>query len=143
MANGKATVLLVPGAWHRVDVFDSYRQHLQKDGYSSEAVDLPSIGATPPLHSIDEDVTVVRRALLSLVDQGKDVVLAMHSYGGLVGSEAVEGLGKVERVQQGKNAGVVALFYIAAFMLAPGQSIASFTTALEGGAPSWQRYDVG
>lgn len=40
----------------------------------------------PQLASIAADVAVVRDQINSLAEEGKDIVLAMHSYGARVGS---------------------------------------------------------
>ena len=50
----------------------------------------------------------------------------LHSYGGIVGTEAVhESLGKHARHGKGLSGGVVALLYMTAFVLAKGGSLAS------------------
>lgn len=50
----------------------------------------------------------------------------LHSYGGIVGSEAVhESFGKQARRGNGKSGGVVALLYMTAFVLPKGDSLAS------------------
>jgi hypothetical protein len=51
------------------------------------------------------------------------VVVVMHSYGGLVGSNAVTmELSFSHREASGMPGGVVRLFYLAAFVLGEGQS---------------------
>ena len=55
---------------------------------------------------------------------GKTVVVVMHSYGGLVGSEAIpEELSYARRQAQGRPGGVIHLFFYSAFLLNDGQSV--------------------
>ncbi|KEF52992.1 uncharacterized protein A1O9_10900 [Exophiala aquamarina CBS 119918] len=53
----------------------------------------------------------------------------MHSYGGLVGSEAAAGLGRAERSKYGLQGGVIGLMYVCAFILPLGHHLC---TALGG-----------
>lgn len=92
--------------------------------------DLPSSGASPGHMSFDADVEVVRSAVESLLNHGKDVVVATHSYGGVPGTQSLKGFAKKDRVAQHGDqiAGVIALLYIAAFMALPGESVQSIGT---------------
>lgn len=58
----------------------------------------------------------------------------MHSYGGVPGSSAARGLGKVQRVGEGKTGGVVGLIYISGFVLPGGASVAD---GQGGQLPAW------
>lgn len=58
---------------------------------------------------------------MALADQGKDVVVLMHSYGGVPGSAALEGLGKTARVEKGEKGGVARLVYVCSFALREGE----------------------
>ena len=46
----------------------------------------------------------------------------MHSYGGVVGSNALERLSWQERNEKGQKGGVIAIVYMAAFLLPLGRS---------------------
>jgi hypothetical protein len=87
---------------------------------------LPSVNSegkhnVPP--TMQDDAASIKSVISGVVDSGKEVVVVMHSYGGYPGTEATEGLGKVDRQKQGKQGGVVALVYVAAWMPAVGKSI--------------------
>ncbi len=138
----RPTVVLIPGAWHGVECFDEYRHHLESHGFPCVTVPLPSVGANPPLPSIYQDVAHIRLALLDLFEEGKEVILVMHCYGGLPGSEAITGLGKKQRMERGMPGGVVALLYIAAFVLPLGESIESFEIMFTPPTPCWEHFDV-
>ncbi|CEI66994.1 hypothetical protein FVEN_g9774 [Fusarium venenatum] len=117
------TIVFAPGAWHTADCYDVVRNDLHSRGWSTEAVDYPSVGAEPPTKGLSEDVSAVRAAVERLVEEGKKVMVVVHSYGGLVGAEAVKGLGYRQRAQEGKTGGVIQLVYLSAFVMPKGNSI--------------------
>lgn len=65
----------------------------------------PSVGAEPPNKGLSDDTAAVRVVLERLADEGHMIVLVVHSYGGLVGSNAVEGLGYKQRADEDKKGG--------------------------------------
>ncbi|KAH6659019.1 Alpha/beta hydrolase fold-1 [Truncatella angustata] len=117
------TVVFLPGAWHLPNCFDLVRHDLESLGYETEAVAFPSVGTEPPNKGLADDAAAARSVIERLVDQGKQVVLAVHSYGGLVGANAVEGLGYKQRAKEGKKGGVILFAYIAAFVVGKGGSL--------------------
>ncbi|RGP77717.1 hypothetical protein FLONG3_4176 [Fusarium longipes] len=117
------TIVFAPGAWHTADCYDVVRKELQARGWETEAVDYPSVGAEPPTKGLKEDAAAVRATVEKLVGEGKKVMVVVHSYGGLVGAEAVQGLGYKQRAQEGKAGGVVQLVYLSAFVMPKGNSI--------------------
>ncbi|KAL2855897.1 hypothetical protein BJY01DRAFT_231521 [Aspergillus pseudoustus] len=60
-----------------------------------------------------EDIVSIRNHIETVVSQGEDVLLVLHSAGGFIGSEAMKGLGKAERTQNGHEGGVVSIVFIA------------------------------
>ncbi|KAF2196642.1 alpha/beta-hydrolase [Delitschia confertaspora ATCC 74209] len=119
----KPTIVLAPGAWHTPDCFDAVRQQLHARGWETEAIAYPSVGAEPPTKGLPHDAAAVREALERLADKGKEIVLVVHSYGGLVGQNAVEGLGYKQRKAQGKKGGVIMFVYLTAFVAPKGATI--------------------
>lgn len=88
--------------------------------------------------SLKDDADVVEATIRRLVDEGRIVIIVMHSYGGLVGGEAVsEDLTLKSRQTRGLPGGVAHLFYCAAFVMPKGQSIASAV----GDSPDHDRWD--
>lgn len=75
----------------------------------------------PP--TMQDDAASIKKAISGVVDSGKEAVIVMSSYGGYPGTEATEGLGKVDLQKQGKQGGVVALVYVAGWMPVVGKSI--------------------
>jgi surfactin synthase thioesterase subunit len=87
---------------------------LEREGYKCIGVNLASVGAEPPLKDMSEDVKAVRKAISSEVEQEHDVVVVVHSYGGVPGCEAIRGFTKEDQEAQGKKGGVVKLLFVCA-----------------------------
>lgn len=77
-------------------------------------------GITSAIATFQDDIDVVRKELESLVHQGRDVILVMHSYGGAVGTEACSGMSSAQRYSHGLQGGIVHLLYMCAYMLKAG-----------------------
>lgn len=123
----KPTILIVHGAWHNPAHFKPLMDLLGAQGYETICPHLPSDGATPPTVTLYEDAQAIRSALVDLIEgRGKNVIVAMHSYGGIVGTEAVdETLGAKQRQAKGLSGGVTHLVYLCAFLLSEGLSLGS------------------
>lgn len=115
----KPTIVLVHGIWHSPLTYSKFTTALQSAGYEVYVPFLPSCtGARPPTASLPEDTQLVRRLVEMLCDQGRAVVMVMHSYGGVVGCGAVEGLDIQSRRFSAPNlqGGVVHLVAVAAHL---------------------------
>ncbi|MDZ4267881.1 MAG: alpha/beta hydrolase [Mycobacterium sp.] len=97
----RPTVVLVHGAFADSSSWNGVIEALKRDGY-------PVIAAANPLRGLRSDAEYVGSVLDSV---SGPVVLAGHSYGGSVMSEAAVG-----------HPNVKALVYIASFILEPGES---------------------
>ncbi|MCJ1377259.1 hypothetical protein MMC17_000351 [Xylographa soralifera] len=130
----KPTVLFVHGSWHSPAHFQPVKELFEAHGYPTECPCQPSFNANPASTNLEEDAKAIRSALDKLVvDEGKDVIVVMHSYGGVVGTQAVDAsLGKKARQNKGLAGGVIHLLYLCAFILPLGDSLGS---ALGGGLP--------
>ncbi|KAJ5769124.1 hypothetical protein N7520_003683 [Penicillium odoratum] len=111
------------GAWIIPAVYDATRSHLDALGFTSVCPAHPSIGAEPPTKTLSDDVASFREVLVKLADEGQELVVVGHSYGGVVASCAVEGLNKDARIKEGKTGGVIKVIYLAAFAIDKGQSL--------------------
>jgi hypothetical protein len=116
----KPTIVLVPGAWHTPKIYTKVIQLLESHGYKCIGLLLPSINH--PLNKnfekyYAEDITTIRDCVAKLVEESEDVVLALHSYAGLVGPDALPNLGKKERTENGEQGGVVRLVYLNAWLV--------------------------
>ncbi|KAI9734755.1 MAG: hypothetical protein M1818_006742 [Claussenomyces sp. TS43310] len=118
------TVVLVHGAWHTPPNYQSYIDALKAQGFTVHCPHLPSCnGASPPTASLAEDVACVRDVVKPLVEAGERVLMLLHSYGGAVGTDAVEGLTFFDRRAAGQLGGVIHLLYLCAYILQPGSTI--------------------
>jgi pimeloyl-ACP methyl ester carboxylesterase len=113
----KPSIVMVPGAWHPASCFDLIASSLQSHGYETIQVTTPTVGSTQPFSA---DVQAIRDAIKAASDTG-DVLLFMHSYGGVPGCCAVEGL----RKQDLHEGGVTALVFCTAWALDVGECILS------------------
>ncbi|CEL11332.1 hypothetical protein ASPCAL14435 [Aspergillus calidoustus] len=126
MVTEKPTILLIPGAWHRGSTFEPVAKILREQGYEAEAITLPSVGGPSSTTAYDDARHVQETYLTSLVAEGKEVIIVMHSYAGIPGTECVKGFARKDLAAQGKHGGVVGLVYIAAFLVPAGASVATF-----------------
>lgn len=110
---GMPTVVLVHGAFADSSSWNGVIAHLKGRGY-------PVIAAANPLRGVQKDAAYVR----SLVDSvSGPVVMAAHSYGGCVMTEAADGAPNVK-----------ALVYVASVSPDVGESVADLVTKFPGSA---------
>ena len=135
------TILAVPGAWHTVESFDTVKKIFTDRNYDFVSQNAP--GVVDANSTVTGDAASLRTNLLQpLVEAGKDVIVMMHSYGGMYGSQAVQGLSKRERAQSGKQGGVVSLIYVSAVTPLEGQSTLDMMGTDAQHLPTWVDYDV-
>ncbi len=106
------TVVLVHGAFAESASWNGVVADLKRRGY-------PVIAIANPLRGLQEDAAYLRSLLDSLTGP---IVIAGHSYGGSVLSEAADGV-----------PGVKALVYIASFHLEVGESTGELAAKFPGG----------
>lgn len=123
-ANIKPVVILAHGVWHLPLTYEVFLSRLRSSGYEVHTPYFLSCTALrPPNTSLKEDAFLLRRLLEILTNQGKTIILAMHSYGGVVGCNALQGLDAQTRKKQGKAGGVAHLVGLAAHIHPSGLSI--------------------
>ncbi|KAI1447319.1 Alpha/beta hydrolase fold-1 [Annulohypoxylon stygium] len=120
----KPAVVVVPGAWTQPVAYQKLVSILEAQSFEVHVPALPTNnGRRPPDSSPEADTTAVRQVLERLVcEEGKCVIVLMHSYGGVPGSNAITGLSRKARQSSALPGGVIHLIYIASFMLAAGQT---------------------
>ncbi len=92
----KPEVVLVHGAWHGAWCWEPLRERLERRGIRTHAPDLASAGEDPQTLT---DLYADARAVRQLTDSiNAPVVLAGHSYGGLVVSEASAGSANIRHL---------------------------------------------
>ncbi|KAI9718841.1 MAG: hypothetical protein M1828_006530 [Chrysothrix sp. TS-e1954] len=130
-------IVLCHGSWHVPGHYADLLDTLRRDGFETHCPLLPTCnGKRPPDSSLPDDVMVIQSLIKSLVEDGRSVLVILHSYGGAVGSNAVsEELSRASRVRQGLEGGVIGLVYMCAFLLQPGETILSATHVEANGDP--------
>jgi hypothetical protein len=130
------TIVFVPGAWITPAFYQPFLETLTKAGYPVRSAGYPSLDPVDPTSAdCKADSDTIASVIRPIVeDEGRDVLLVMHSYAGMPGPAAAKGLSKTERMQQGKSGGIVGMVFIAAFLVPEGLSCAG----LQGGRlPPW------
>lgn len=140
MSSSKPEIVLVTGAWTPPTAYHKLVDLLKSPPYNF-TVHSPTLasnnGAKLP-NTFEDDVEGIRSVIEELVVRaGKEVVLVMHSYGGVVGSSATKGLTKKDR--QDLPGGITHLFYISAYLLAKDQSAWDVLVEANGNTPERQK----
>ncbi|PLB52223.1 alpha/beta-hydrolase [Aspergillus steynii IBT 23096] len=134
-------IVIFPGAFGTPEGFDKLSPYLTKAGYATHPGAYPSCNPADPAEaSSSQDIAFVRdNVLLTLLnEQGKDVVIIAHSYGGVVAGGAARELSKETRKAQGHSTGVVGLIYVVANITLDGESL---FTAVGGAYPPFIKVD--
>ncbi|EIW78640.1 alpha beta-hydrolase [Coniophora puteana RWD-64-598 SS2] len=121
----KPTVLIVHGCFHTPAHFSAFRELLHAREYDTVCPHLPSTSKLPPDYApatLQEDAECMLVELRRLVeDEGKQVIVVAHSYGGMVASEAVKAeLGRKAREGKGEKGGVLRIVFLCAILVPLG-----------------------
>jgi alpha-beta hydrolase superfamily lysophospholipase len=121
----KPTIVIVPGSFSTASMYYDIVKRIQKEGYEVYVNSLPSTIRNPPEKpaTLEDDAVFFRGIIEGLADQGKDIMLLCHSYGGVVGTEAAKGVGKVDRQAKGQVGGITRMAYLAAVVPPEGSSL--------------------
>ncbi|KAJ5783761.1 uncharacterized protein N7518_009438 [Penicillium psychrosexuale] len=114
MQNQKAHVVIVPASFTPSSLYREFVQCLSEHGLNAPTVDLPSVGKRDllPAASMMEDAEHIKTVTTKLADDGYEIILVMHSYGGVCGTESTAGVSKAERQAIVKPGGIIHLVYI-------------------------------
>lgn len=130
----KTSFIIVPGSFATVPLYDSLVTTLRDQGHDVRAINLPSAndGSVLPPPTGEDDAKHIRNEITANLDSSTDpsnVVVMLHSYSGVPGSSALKGLGRADRTAEGKTTAVVAVMYLASFVLPQGESNRSWLSA--------------
>lgn len=139
--NTKPVVIFVHGSWHKPAHFAPLRKLVEAHGYETYCPLLPSCGNLTLVDPLGHDAKAIYDTAEKLVSEGKEVIIAMHSYGGIVGTQAITSdLSKTARQAKGLGlGGVIHMLYLCAFVVPEKNSLA---TALGGSLPPYITIDV-
>lgn len=141
MSSTKPTIILVHGAWHYKECYSDVVPKLEALGFPVVTLDNPSAGdPLAPGLTWQDDMKAIHKIMLPLLDEGKEIFIATHSYGGIPGCASIEGNSIVERAEEGKKGGVKGIIFMSAFAVpARGMTLKQ----LFGGAyPPWVEVKV-
>lgn len=103
-------ILLIPGAFHGLWVWQKVVDRLAPQGWRVQTVELPSVAAKGQVrYGLLDDAAEVRRRIEAI---NGPVVVVAHSYGGMTITQAASGLANVRHI-----------IYLAAFQLDIGESL--------------------
>ncbi|KAF4341806.1 hypothetical protein FBEOM_4263 [Fusarium beomiforme] len=126
MEKPKSHVFIVPASFAPASLYSDLIQGLKKYGLNTTVIDLPSVGYRDlllPAASMEQDAKHIRKFTTKLADDGYEIILVMHSYGGICGTESTAGVSKSERQASGKPGGIVHLVYISSPVPEVGGSV--------------------
>ncbi|KAF7880914.1 uncharacterized protein EAF02_006805 [Botrytis sinoallii] len=108
----KPTIVMVPGAWHKPLIYSEVAQSLEKHGYPTVSLALPSAGAKP----------------------------SHQDFNGLPGGEAPKGLSKKYQEAKGLKGGLIRYVVINGFATPPGFQAAAKGDYAK--MPDWMKLDT-
>ena len=115
------TIFIVPGFWEGPESFSDVSSQLSSAGHDVHVVKLPSTGTKSPGNpSMDDDIAAVRQDLQKLVEKEGDIVLLLHSAGGFLGSNAMEGFSAKARKEKGLKGGVNGIVFLSGAVFPQG-----------------------
>ena len=136
----KPTVVWCPGLLHTQEHFQPIVSALAKVSIPSVVISVPNIGAGAATAAPYDDVKTTRTKLQELVDEGKEVLVISHSYGGVPACQAIRGLEKSQRVKDNQHGGIIRIVFMGAFVIQEGESLWTFLNGQL--PPPWARRDV-
>ncbi|KAJ7645036.1 Alpha/beta hydrolase fold-1, partial [Mycena polygramma] len=121
----KPTIIIIPASFSPLSVFYTpVIADLETHGYTVHGIELETVGRREKAPSMYDDAAKVASLTSRLADEGKDVVLVAHSYGGLVACESAKGLAKSVREKEGKKGGIVRIILVSAVVPREGHTLA-------------------
>ena len=86
----KPAIVIAHGAWHVPAHYEPMAKPLREAGFSVIIPQHQSVGAKKDTgNALQNDAATLARLIEHQARLGKDMILLMHSYGGIAGSEAV------------------------------------------------------
>lgn len=107
--------LVVTGAWHPPACYEPLKTDLISLGYECIIPHMPSMGYGTNGVTWEADKAKIIEEATSYFDQGREVILVAHSYGGVPATVATEGQGTQERAARGLKGGFNSIIFVAAF----------------------------
>ncbi|KAH7134991.1 hypothetical protein B0J11DRAFT_517282 [Dendryphion nanum] len=125
MSNILPTVVFFAGACADPSCFDLLAAIFHRAGYPTVYHTALSLNPSDPASTTTlQDAENARRTtILPLLENGKELIVVVHSYGGVVGGQAAAGLSKASRLADGEKGGIVGLLYIVGNIVLEGETL--------------------
>ncbi|KAF2705646.1 alpha/beta-hydrolase [Pleomassaria siparia CBS 279.74] len=136
----KPTFVLVPGSFSKPEFYDNIVELIRTKGYEIQVVAIVTVGKKPGMPpSMYDDAAVISEAVTKYADEGKDVVLLAHSYGGIPITESMKDVSKTNREKAGEKGGVVRLGYMTCLVPSVGMSAGALIASAN--APATENFE--
>ena len=110
-SQSKPTIVFIPGAFHTPAHFRPMSTLLQEASFPTITISRQTVGIQAATSSKRDDARIIRSVLEKLIEEeGKDVILAPHSAGGIVGCQTASGLERSRRLKN-QNGRIVHVLY--------------------------------
>ncbi|KAI0521242.1 Alpha/beta hydrolase fold-1 [Xylaria bambusicola] len=126
----KPYFLLATGSFAPAYFYDNLVEQVKARGYDMKVIHLATVGVGPgqgrdtPPATMYDDAALIAKEVEALADEGREIILVAHSYGGMPATESTKGLSVQERQKAGKKGGIVRLAYKTVAVATPGHSTA-------------------
>lgn len=110
----RPTLVIIPGSFSPPALYNNFAENLRSLGFDTVLEGLQSAIRKEPAPSsgMYDDAAVFHDIVEKLADEGKEIILLPHSYGGVVANESAKGLLKIDREKVGKPGGVIQIVNI-------------------------------
>ena len=120
--DSKPTLFVVQGAYQTPEFYEEFEKKLLDSGWPVIHPVLPTCSNTDdadfPERTVSNDVVILQTQLQTLLNENKTVIALLHSYGGMLGSEAITAEMSIsERTKNGLRGGVAHLIFFASVTL--------------------------
>ena len=98
----KPTIVVVPGSFTLPYLYSTFISQLTTHKHDVIVADLPSVGGKTAT-TITDDAQAIQAMTSNVADEGKDIILIMHSYDGVPRAESAHGVTKKERARRARK----------------------------------------
>ncbi|KAJ5578508.1 uncharacterized protein N7459_007472 [Penicillium hispanicum] len=128
----KPTIVIIPGSFSVPAQYEGLAEQLRSYGFETIVGPLQSAGRRDPLPAatMQDDAAYFSEVITNLANEGKEIVLLPHSYGGVVANESAKGLLKSDRLANGQPGGIIRIVFISSVVPPEGLSTADLAVDL-------------
>jgi len=129
-------VIVAHGSWHTPEAYTSFEAALEQRGYDVSTPSLPTSRADGISRTLSDDCQYFRSKVERLINRGCEVVVVMHSYGGMVGAGSIHGL---EKKPGSTGGGIIGIVFMSCFIPPATGSLAD---GVGGSLPPWIQFKI-